>query len=503
MGCLALVATAVNWLLPIPDINDFRGFGEICLLMERRGLLYCVNEGWGFANPLLNYLLTKLTGDLLISQRILGFLGAGCCLVFADRAMRRLFAVPTPVRTAFLLAMIGTPWMVGSLVNVALDIIPIALTLAAVSMLGARRLSHYFMAGLVASAASWFRFHFAGYAVVFIALVAVHSWRRGSAAKAAMTGLGVTVGFAVPVLLTELAFGVPSVTNQKLIVALLMPSFSYSVQFQSTLNALPWSTILSSIHWPKIIVWRFYQLLEWIPFVLFMSLCVVHLAGLLRQRASFTSGWPPLKNIFRSASSLRSEPTVTVILFILAAILPFLLLRELTLRLESALFLVAFPWLAAVYSLQRQRLGAGLVLAIILVAFAGIPSLVFGYVNIRRSFEQMDREVRSVIPASVAMNAPKKVVDALTDYPNRYNRYWLWNPVVTGGWPARWAPLGKEYGVLDLAGPPTNGVLSNVDYLLLAKEPKLVFERYDERWLKVGRRCVEFKDVVVIELAKP
>jgi hypothetical protein len=79
----------------------------------------------------------------------------------------------------------------------------------------------------------------------------------------------------------------------------------------------------------------------------------------------------------------------------------------------------------------------------------------------------------------------------------------LWNPVVTGGWPARWAPLGKEYGVLDLAGPPTNGVLSNVDYLLLAKEPKLVFERYDERWLKVGRRCVEFKDVVVIELAKP
>ena len=502
LGCLALVATAVNWLLPIPDVNDFRGFGEICLLMERRGLLYCINEGWGFANPLLNYLLTKLTGDLLVSQRALGLLGAVGCLIFADRAMWRLFAVSRPVRTAFLLAMICTPWMVGSWVNVALDIIPISLTLAAVSMLGARRLSSYFIAGLVASTASWFRFHFAGYAVVFIALVAVHSWGRRPVAKAAITSFGVAVGFAVPVLLTELAFGVPSVTNQKLIVALLMDSFSWSVQFQSTLNAMPFSTILSNIHWTKVIVWRFYQLTEWLPFVLLIALCIIHLAGLIRQRTPLLGRRRFLKHLCQSAISLRNEPTVLVMLFIITAISPFLLLRELTLRLESALFLVAFPWLAGVYSLQRQRLGGGLVLAIILIALAGTPTLLYGYLSMHRSFEQMDREVRAVIPASVAMNTPEKLVDGITDFPNRHHRYWLWNPVVMGGWPARWKPLGKEFGVIDLASPPTNAVISEIKYLLLATKPQLVFERYDERWLKLGRRCGDFKNVVVLELAE-
>jgi hypothetical protein len=189
-------------------------------------------------------------------------------------------------------------------------------------------------------------------------------------------------------------------------------------------------------------------------------------------------------------------------LFIITAISPFLLLRELTLRLESALFLVAFPWLAGVYSLQRQRLGGGLVLAIILIALAGTPTLLYGYLSMHRSFEQMDREVRAVIPASVAMNTPEKLVDGITDFPNRHHRYWLWNPVVMGGWPARWKPLGKEFGVIDLASPPTNAVISEIKYLLLATKPQLVFERYDERWLKLGRRCGDFKNVVVLELAE-
>jgi hypothetical protein len=471
--------------------------------MERRGLLYCVNDGWGFANPLLNYLLTKLTGDLLVSQRILSLVGATCTVVFADRVMRRLFSVGTPIRTAFLLAMIISPWMAESLVSVGLDIIPIAFTVAALSMLGAKRLSSYFVAGLVATAGSWFRFHFAAYAAVFIVLVAAHSLGREAWRKAAITALGVAVGMAVPVLMSELAFGVASVSNQKLILALLMDSFSWSVQYQSTLNAVPLSTIVSNIHWLKLMIWRCMQFLEWIPFVLLISLFVVHLTGLIRQRPRSDSGGSSFRRFWRLAVSMRNEPTVTVALFILVAMTPFLLLRELTPRLEAAIFLVGFPWLAGVYTLQRHRLGAGLVVAIILVACAGTPATLHSYLSMKRSFEQMDREVRSVIPASVAVNAPEKVVDGLTDYPNRHNRYWLWNPVVLGGWPARWVPFRKEFGVLDLAGSPTNCVLPDVEYLLLAGKPRLVFERYDESWLKFGRRQIEFKDVVVLDLTKP
>ena len=101
------------------------------------------------------------------------------------------------------------------------------------------------------------------------------------------------------------------------------------------------------------------------------------------------------------------------------------------------------------------------------------------------------------------MNSPEKVLDGLTDYPNRHNRYWLWNPVVFGGWPARWEPFRKEFGVVDLTGPQTNGELRNFEYVVLAGKPHLVFERYDESLLKSARRTVEFKDVVVLELSKP
>ncbi len=499
-GALIAMAAIVNWILPIPDINDFKGLAQNCLLMERRGLHYCVNSNWGFAHPLMNYLMTRVTGDLLVSQRILSFIGAAACLVCAERVMRRLFAVRPPVRVAFLLAAVVSPWMAEGLVSVHLDILPIALCLAAVSMLGAEGLASYFAAGLLISAGSWFRFHFAEYAILFIALVAAHSWQRKATVRAAMTALGVAAGFAVPVVLSEWAFGVPSMSNQKLILAMLQDSFSLSVQYQSTLSGLTLSTILSNIQWLRLTVWRGFTVLEWTPFILLISLFAIHFFHSLKRPSTADSTTGVRARMLRLVPPVIRKPTVLYMIFVLLAVAPFLVIRERTLRLEAAVFLIGFPWLAAVYSLRLNPFDRGLVLAILVAALAETPGVLFDFRGRTRAYQQMEREVATVIPASVAANAPDKVMDALSYFPNRYNRYWLWNPAVTGGWPAGFAPFRREFGVVDLSAIRTTSDFHNVEFVLLARKPRFVFERYDENLLKTASRSVEFKDLVVLEL---
>jgi hypothetical protein len=187
------------------------------------------------------------------------------------------------------------------------------------------------------------------------------------------------------------------------------------------------------------------------------------------------------------------------VLYILASVAFFLILRDLTVRLEAALFLVGFPWLAGIYSRKPRSLEAGLVVAIIVVAWAHTPDTLFNYFNMKQRFDDIDRQVRSVVPAEIALKSPEQVIDAFTDYPNRHDRYWLWNPVVTGGWMAGWKPFCREFGTLDLGHPQLARDFPRVKYLLLASKPLYDFERYAPSLVNSGRRHVEFKDVVVVE----
>ncbi len=498
LGALIVAAATVNLLMPIPDINDFRGLGMNCLLMERKGLRYCVNGNWGFANPLLCYLLTRVTGNLLVSQRTLTFMGAVLTLVFADRTMQRLFNVGAPVRTAFLLAMIGTPWMMEGLASTHMDILPIALTLAGLSMLRSTRWASCFLAGLLVSAASWFRFHFAAYAILYLVLMYFQQSKGRRLAVTAYAAAGVAAGMAVPMVLSELAFGVASVSNQKLIVAILMKEFAYTVPYQASLASMPLDTIVSHVNWVRLVFKRLFFAMRWTTFVLACVLFAVHCWQVRPQQPATGQGTPLWRRLWNCATG---ELTVRYVLYILASVALFLILRDFTVRLEAALFLVGFPWLAGIYSRRPRSLEAGLVAAIIVVAWTHTPDTLFNYLKMTQRFNDIDCQVRSVVPAEVALNSPEKVIDGFTDYPNRHDRYWLWNPVVIGGWMAGWKPFRQEFGTLDLGHPQLARDFPRVEYLLLASDPlsHFDFEQYAPSLVTSGRRYAEFKDVVIVE----
>ena len=118
--CLALPCglIAVNCFLPFPDIVDFFGLGELCLLMDA-DIKYCVNNNWGFAHPLSCWLLTKITGDLLISQRILNSLFIMISATLLVRIVRYSRVRLSKASAGCLLLFVSSPWAAEAAVSVS------------------------------------------------------------------------------------------------------------------------------------------------------------------------------------------------------------------------------------------------------------------------------------------------------------------------------------------------------------------------------------------------
>ena len=124
----------LNCALPFPDTADFRGVGTICKLMDT-DIRYCVNNNWGFAHPLACWLLTKLTGDLFVSQRLLNALFTMLYILFLTRMVRYAYGALSLRSVGVILLFICSPWMVEAAISTHLDIIPITLIFAAVTLI--------------------------------------------------------------------------------------------------------------------------------------------------------------------------------------------------------------------------------------------------------------------------------------------------------------------------------------------------------------------------------
>jgi hypothetical protein len=198
-----------------------------------------------------------------------------------------------------------------------------------------------------------------------------------------------------------------------------------------------------------------------------------------------------------------SDPLFLAMSCLLLGILPFVFLRGLTVRLEATIVLVGIPWAGAVVAFHRER-HATVVASLFLLLLLGRTLVHASALNeTMASWEVVEREVARVIPQEVRRDAPVKVLCGLTDIPNQYDRYWLWNPVCLGGWSVRSKAMREEFGVVDFGKLHLDRRYRQFQYIVLWKIPGYSFEQYDRRILQLPATYHVLRGIVVIEKRKP
>ncbi len=193
------VVLAYNWVAPLPRSMDDFGLGQICELMERRGWTYCVNQNWGFALPLSSYWLTQLTGDLLVSQRIICAAAAGVSLVLVDQIMASLLGVTSRrLRFASIALMLCSPWMLDSLTSTHMDIVSICFVLCGIRCLLVRQPAMHLVGGFVVAMSCWFRFHYLLYVLLYVPLTMVCRLGQQPVRRALWVIAGIVLANLVP-----------------------------------------------------------------------------------------------------------------------------------------------------------------------------------------------------------------------------------------------------------------------------------------------------------------
>lgn len=485
VAILALLAAAglANRVLPEPDIVDFRGLTRICLLMERRGWQHCVNHNWGFAVPLTTYLAAKLTGDLLIGQRIVSALFALLALVLAERVMTRVLGVRnSPAKGFVLVWMALSPWMLEALVSVHLDVAAVACVLAAILLLSSSRLAAHALGGLFAAMALWFRFHFLFPALLYVPLVAVY--RRGDRglARGAVAAVGVLLGLLVPALLGRVVMGTPGVSNAKqaimsdCVYAISSPGprlaefrdvVPYSADFHDRLGRLSWGRLLRGVPWPGVVRRMIRNCLSPL-FMLFLTALTVHA---LTRHPHAAGERPDAEGRTDSQLARRWDcPIVQLGAFILVSLLPFLFLRGHTLRLEATFLLLAFPLFAALLSDRQDRVLPGLLLALFLLSISGNRQVLAGYRQRAEEVSGYAREIRSVIPERTLREHPERVYSVVEFY-NPFNRWRTCSPLLPGGFGLLSSAMCEEFGVIDPGRTPDTRLYESIEYVILPGQP--------------------------------
>jgi len=471
----------LNWLLPLPDINDFEGLGRICLLMDRQGWLRCVNDNWGFAQSLSCWLLTKVTGNLLISQRLMCALGGLLAVFASERLMRVVLKVSSRrVRSWTLLGFLLNGYMASALLSTHLDIVPVGLCLLGLSMLAEKRPASQRIAGLALAAATWFRFHFLLFPLLYVAMLAVVHWKNSPWKKAGWGAVGVALGLAVPVALCYAAHGVPMLSNQRLILAMLTPDFSWTVGYQLELDQQSYVELMSQIRWGRVLRTLAWQFTEQPAILILVVMLAVQ--GALGIHKTWAKRQPePRRMDRRERVGSFLEPWYLIALCVMLALLPFAVLRGLADRLPLAFVLITFPILAARVQWPWRRLWGQLAMAVVVCGLLPLPAI--------HEKLQQDRKAYNIrYKQTVAAMKPDVPVDRVfcsTWLPNRRDKYWLWSPVVYGGWVVRNREMREEFGMIDLASADARA-LDPFDYLITNTKPGTDFESFPPAVQELG-----------------
>jgi hypothetical protein len=494
-GALVLM---VNFVARFPDINDFIGLSRICLFMEDN-LIHCANNNWGFANPLLNYLLTTITGNLLLSQRIIAAFFTLSALVLCERIISSTLCIKDRTNKAFVLGFMAiSPWAIESMLSVHLDIASITFVLCGILMASCQKKSWLILSGLFVSMSYWFRFHFLIYTLLYPIFVYGMNIRRDGLKKGLLSLVGLSAGILLPHVLSYLAYGAWSFTNQKMIFANAAGILDWSNGFARQLELMTYSDIIGSISWAQYCKIFLKDLLE--PMRIFPFLFVCSSFFLITIYKVFWVDNQKKKVLWGAWVDTSEFKILVMILYIITSTLPFIFIRGLTLRLESALFITGIPVFAFIIDSQKTRR-----FFILLILFLFINWSFFSAHRIadklykQNLLARITDDIERAIPAETRKKHYNKILAGLEVY-NRQNPYLSFSPEIMGGWLAHFPPLIQKFGQVEFMTLHLNRNYEKFKYIILAKHPQFVFWQYDQELLSKGVVLKETDDLIILEI---
>lgn len=452
---VALIA-GFNLLFPLPISNDFPGLGMSCFLMEKFGIRYAINSNWGFAHTALCYALSQITGDLQVAQRLLTGIFSLISIGLIYRiAFDHLKAPKDAISFLALGLLAGSYFYLDLSLSPHMDIIPITLLLWVIFRSHKTTGSQLLLSGAILGMTYWFRFHFLLPALAF-PFWALFYFKELRLQRAGWLLAGVLPAVAVPFVLTRMAFGKWSVSNQKALLGEMIYGENWDCDFQYALQHIEWQRLGADFELLK----SFRRFAA--DFTYHTEMSVI---GVILLTYLFVEGF-----FIHKKQDERSRQTAWMLFFLTVCILPLLFIRTATTRLMAMLMLPAFPFLLAIVR-QQPRVYAALVVVL---------GLTFLWRNASQVmiFRERQQKMRCDIALlekhagkALMRNHPERIY-ASEEFFNPHSKYCLLSPVLTHAWPCRYEPFREKFGVVrprDLVAP---GQSRTFDYLIFTHQPE-------------------------------
>ena len=480
----------LNIVLPYPDINDFYELSRICLLMDS-DVTYCVNNNWGFGHPLSCWILTKWTGDILISQRMIN---TGFTLVFLFSLLSLLSFMNIKMcsnKKAMLLSvfLFTSPWIIDLVLSMHIDIAPIALLFAGIVLNVKYRdkAAALFLAAILVGSSYWFRFHFLSFALLFPVFSILYRANGGKQWRSLIITIsGIIISIALPHFLNHAVYGQFSISNEKFVLAQALGIADWSNEFAQKLEKMTVPEMFKDFNAALFIAKYGYNFLK-SGIAAFLLIYGVFLFRYIK------------KNRFQKTAIFTTGSNEFVLLLIAAyaiiAVVPFTFIRGFTYRLEAAFVCLMFPlllWAFTRYPIRKLRI----IIAVLLVIFT-YHHLVFWqqFITNRATLVHYSKVIPENIPVTVLQNNSEEII-CCVDYYNPNNKYRLCNPMVFAGWGVRFKPFVENFGFLNLSDPYENSAYLNARYIILPSNP--VYFEYPLEILSKSEIVYEDKNCYIL-----
>ena len=366
--------------------------------------------------PLLAYLFNFVTGNLLMSQRILSGLG---CILLLYSLLYIMNKENYESRQKFLILLIFaiSPWFFDSILSMHFDAISISIILL-FTYKALKKPGKYFLYGFFIGVSFWFRFHFMIYSLLFPIVILISTHDKKSFFQA---GLGVIASLAIPHILSYLTYNQILLGNQKFIIAQYFGFANWDYEFSQRIETMSIKEILQQSNLFISVVRNVIWFIENILFFVII--------------ASFVN-----------FKKIGSKKILIVFLSISIFILFFLFIRGYTYRLTLGLvvsFLLLIPFME-IYSLNRIIL-----LASVLILYLFIPEAKLIRDNYRRIREH--RYIYNKVSQTIELSKTSdNEILALGEMYNFSNRNLEYSENVQDGWIVRFEPVISRYKLIDI-----------------------------------------------------
>lgn len=353
--------------------------------------------------------------------------------------------------------------MLEIVLSVHLDIIPITLIFAAVSLVLMQKKPFTFLiAGFVAGAAYWFRFHFLTYAILFPVLTYFLTKHGKSNIQAVVfASIGSAISIIFPQLLCMAAYGVFSISNEKFVLAYALGIVDWTYESALKLETLNTIDLFRNFD-IKIYVLKYgYHFIK-------SGLFPIIIIFLIFICEYFKKNKNEKLSIFDFSN--KHGQLLLLACYAFFTFVPFTLVRGFTYRLEAAFVFWIIPVILWLLTNSSKRVMQITVVVLLIGIIYQQKTFWDAFAVNKATIVTVANDVSGKIPISILKNEPERVI-CCVDYYNPYNKYRLCNPMVFAGWGVRFEPFIEKFGFLNMTKPFNNEIYSKAKYLALPSNP--------------------------------